>query len=332
MSGIAAWRKTNRRTYFVAVNTGMVDSLGAPQDDCLRFYQERSGNGLYCAIVGNVVVPSGTGSNDHSARISTDPVWKHLSGVVAHAGALPGIQLATAWEGYEGLRSFKAKNLNEQVAAYKAIAASLSSSGVKAILSSFRSGAELAMMAGFRHIQFHAAHGYLLGLLLDRRFFAGAADVADMLSEQIIWAKSAGSETSIRVSVKTGSRALDEADDSGHLSRIISLPVDTIDVSAGLYNLDKRLIYPYSAEHLAERRRWTVSIAEAQPNKRIIISGFASRHDPSLLPQNVDLGLCRDLIANKDFLASDDKGCELCMKCHYFSRGESNLQCGMWSR
>jgi len=91
-----------RRVFFLGVNTGFVANR-RPDDRFLEFYARRSSPKLHCAIVGNVVVPNGYGSNEVSPIITPDAVWSELADVIRLRGSLPGIQIATTWEHYTGL-------------------------------------------------------------------------------------------------------------------------------------------------------------------------------------------------------------------------------------
>lgn len=114
------------------------------------------------------------------------------------------------------------------------------------------------------------------------------------------------------------------------LSNIASLPVHYLDVSAGLYNLDKHLIYPVRKEYIELRHKKTIELAACYPRKQFILSGKASRISTACLPVNVHIGICRDLISNPDFLKNSSVRCDDCMRCHYFSRNVDSLECGLW--
>jgi hypothetical protein len=71
-------------------------------------------------------------------------------------------------------------------------------------------------------------------------------------------------------------------------------------------------------------------VAERHPQKGFILSGLAGKDKKFELPSNLHFGLCRDLIANPDFLEQPNDGCLNRNKCHYFSRGEKHLTCAVW--
>jgi NADPH2 dehydrogenase len=189
----------------------------------------------------------------------------------------------------------------------------------------------IAIDAGFRHLQIHAAHGYLFSLLIDRRIYAGADDVLSFLSRWSSSARSSGLETSIRISLKTGDSTFD--DEEGRITfqnSIAKLPFDFIDVSSGFYNIDKRLIYPSRPDILHDRRQETIELATRHPDARFIISGRAMLQSTIDLPGNIHIGLCRDLLANPDYLTDPARHCMNSSKCHYFSRGAAHVTCTQW--
>jgi 2,4-dienoyl-CoA reductase-like NADH-dependent reductase (Old Yellow Enzyme family) len=320
---------TNRKYFFVGLNTGLVTD-GLPDERCCRFYARRSNHGLYCSIVGNVVIPGGVPPNQRTPTISDSPAWTRLAEAIALKGAIPGIQLATAWKGYTGQKKFVSRSSAGEIAHYKQIAGEISAEDIRSLFQSVREGTELAVSAGFRHIQLHAAHGYLFSLLVDGRIYPRAEAVLDAISEWIGQAGTFGIETSLRFSLRTGDNAFDENGRDEFLNAINSLPVDYLDASSGFYDVDKRLIYPSVEGLLRQRRRDTLALANRYMCSQFIYSGKSTRGLDSELPENIHIGICRDLIANPDYLKNSQTGCANMMKCHWYSRGKEYIICGRW--
>lgn len=319
----------DRKTFFLAVNTGYVKD-GSPDERAFEFYAARSRHGLSCAIVGNVVIPGGVGSNDVCATISNEPAWRRLAHAISNQGAMPGIQLSSAWTAYEGMRKFVTAKSHENLEVYRAVAFCFDRDFVADAFRRLSLAADYAVGAGFQHIQLHAAHGYLFNLLIDHRFSQHAEYAHDLVWNWASKLRRAGVETSLRFSLYSGHPSLDSFNTESFLSHVIRLPFDYLDVSAGLYNLDKRLIYPARTEHIHFRHESTIELAARHSDINFIISGKASRILVDNLPPNIHIGLCRDLIANPDYLKDRSRGCEDCMKCHYYSRKTSHLNCGKW--
>lgn len=319
----------SRRYFFLAVNTGFTAN-GLPDERCKQFYHARSGNGLHCSIVGNVVTPKGLGTNDVCSEISESSAWQELATAISSRGALAGIQLSSTWEGYQGNRKFVPRAGDKPLDEYRTIGSSITSQQVVAAFDALNRGTELAIKAGFRHIQLHAAHGYLFNVMIDRRLSA-YADLAQRLISR--WAEDLASdkiETSIRFSMWSGDQVFDQDRSEYFADEIARLPVSYIDVSAGFYNINKRLIYPSTELELKDRTDSTLSIARRNHFQNFIISGKSNVAWNSSIPKNVHIGICRDLIANPNYLAVKSDGCETCMKCHYFSRKEAHIHCGKW--
>ncbi|MHB8057448.1 MAG: oxidoreductase [Desulfuromonadaceae bacterium] len=316
------------KLFFLPVNTGYAVN-GEPSDRLLEFYSSRSGNGLYCAIVGNVIIPDGFGSNDSCSKISTSKAWQKLASAIEFNGARSGIQLSSSWNNYFGMTQFEASC--NHLSTYYDVVGSLSSQDVETIFNNLRHGIELSVKAGFRHIQIHAAHGYIFSLLIDNKYskFSDVSisqlnEIAKDLSKEKI-------ESSLRISLISGDPKIDE--NRGSLIDLLcDLPFSFIDISTGYYNVNKHLIYPVSSAMLQSRFNFTIMLADRFPSRQFILSGKSQGIRSQDLPPNVHIGIARDLIANPDFLSTYQDGCVDCMQCHYYSRGESSLGCGKWQK
>lgn len=303
-----------------------------PDERYVEFYRRRASPRLHCAIVGNVVVPGGHSSNSATPTLTSDGVWASVAGAIAGKGSLPGIQLATAWDGYIGTRKFVGAEPELVIAAARALVEGIGADGIDRALTAFGEATVMATAHGFRHVQYHAAHGYLLSLLVDDRINRNAERVLDRLASLATGLSSAQVESSIRISLRTGDARFDAAGADRFHDRIAALPFDYVDLSSGFYNIDKRLIYPSRVEMQLDRVAESCAVAERNPARSFILSGRAGDPKKHALPVNMHTGLCRDLIANPDFLDDPEHGCRNRNKCHYFSRGEAHLSCALWDK
>lgn len=206
------------------------------------------------------VVPEGRISPRDAGIWSDDQAdaWARIAGFVERAGALPGMQLAHAgrkastdvpWRG----RGRVAPSAGGwQPVAPSAIPvdpadpapAALDIAGIGEVVEGFRSAALRALQAGFRLVELHAAHGYLLHEFLSPLAnerddeYGGAFDnrvrlvleVADAV--RAVWPE--GLPLWVRISATDWAEGGWDVDESVELSRLLAARgVDLIDVSSG---------------------------------------------------------------------------------------------------
>ncbi|MFY2822981.1 hypothetical protein ACOQFT_03510 [Ruegeria sp. MALMAid1280] len=319
----------NKRVFFLGVNTGFVQD-GLPDNQFIDFYRERSSAHLYCAILGNIVIPGGFGTNNQTPTLSTHSRWAAIAEAISSEGTAPGIQLATTWPSYIGQRKFVVREPSETIKAARQLLSMMTRDDIDSVMDGFRAAAQMAVTHGYQHIQIHAAHGYLPCLLLDKDLNPLAPYVKDEMAELASFLRSQKVETSVRWSIRTGDSEFDQRGIEESVSNVSSLQFDFVDLSSGHYNIDKRLIYPSTDYFLSQRHHDSLEIANKFPEQRFILSGRVSAFLGDL-PNNVEVGLCRDLIANPRFLTELTDGCRNRGKCHYHSRGLDRLSCPTWS-
>jgi 2,4-dienoyl-CoA reductase-like NADH-dependent reductase (Old Yellow Enzyme family) len=145
--------------------------------------------------------------------------------------------------------------------------------------------------AGFRHLQVHAAHGYLFNLLVDDRLNENASEVRERLANWALRHTAAGIETSLRISLRSGDVKFYANGRELFHEQIAGLPFDFIDVSSGFHNIDKQLIYPGRPDVLRARRAETIALANRFPERRFILSGRALAESQQDLPPNLHIGI-----------------------------------------
>ena len=319
--------KVDKKIFFLAVNTGMTDGDNLINQKFIEFYEARASERLHCAIVGNVVIPNGFGTNGSSPKLTDDKIWTELASRIQNKGSIPGIQLASTWMGYKGQYNFISKLDN--VSLYKGYATEFNENFILEQFQNLKQGTELAIKHGFRHIQLHAAHGYLFNLLIEPFFTIDHELVLSYLNDWLVFLKKHEIESSIRISLTTGDSSLDEVLNIRSLMGLIK--PDFYDLSEGFYNINKRLIYPYS-RNIEDRIERQISISNQFKEQKFISSGLSyghTRHEE--IPNNLHIGICRNLIASPNFLFSEEVKCDSCSKCHYYSRGKLELECPQWN-
>lgn len=262
--------------------------------------------------------------------MSSSSQWRELAVNIESRGAILGVQLSGAPQGHVGQRSFIAKDTSTAAAAYSEIAKSITIDDLEASFLQLRVASGLAIDAGFRLIQLHAAHGYLFHLLLDRRLNPKCGRALELLTEWTAWIRSCGVQSSIRMSLFWDSMENAHLQDEFE-NDFVAAKSDFLDVSAGLYNVNKREIYPTLAVDLKKRLNASLDFASRYRSQEMILSGKSDIFSKIGISPNLSFGICRDLIANPNFLADRGQGCRNHMKCHYYSRGREGITCGVWN-
>jgi 2,4-dienoyl-CoA reductase-like NADH-dependent reductase (Old Yellow Enzyme family) len=221
---------------------------------------------------------------------------------------------------------------------------SLPAAELAATLRAFAAGTALAGAAGFEVIQIHAAHGYLLSLLLhpdvNRRVDAYASG-SDWLEQLVGSCRGAAAGALIGVRLSVCSAVSNPERELGYTidiaRRLVCAGVDILDISGGFYTLDRSLIYP---SHVAPPRYLESAVTIAK-EVDCLVSVAGGVHCPESLtsvdfPQNVLVGLGRALIADSRFAEkwkalrwNDIRLCRRTGQCHYFTRGATHISCGV---
>lgn len=334
------------RLLLAPINTGLT-SRNLPSARLLHFHRERSGLAIGISMVGNVAVEAPMRTNVRTAilRKSQDlPRYAALARAISRRGSLPGIQLASAPTNLQPHRRWRTTDTGQEERRLRGIIRSYTDDDLDEHLARFLHSGSLAKRAGYDVVQIHSAHGYLLSLLLHPAINSRAGRYGPekpWFEEFVSQMRSAIGDglLSIRLSALTGLSPEDEEIEwtRSIMNRAVGGGVDIIDLSAGFYTVDRRLIYPGRNRAEPVYANWLdtlthdlsclVAIAGRITDLRTVLK----RLTPNLL---VSVG--RPLIADPAFASKMMNGqydlvnaCTLTNKCHYFSRGKTNIECGV---
>ena len=315
---------SNNKIFFLPVNTGFFYN-GTPSEECINFYSSRCSKLLYSAIVGNVCIYDGHPTNNHCGFISENKLWNSLANAIEEKGTLPGIQIASTWNGYNGQKEFLNPNWNEYK---KNLIAIIPKIDQKKLFENIKKTIQTCQSKGFKLIELHAAHGYLLSILLDPNINKNSDYTVDNVLEVARFCNKLGLISSIRISLFCGFEKEDDEKRISQIEKICGNGFDFFDLSEGYYNYNKSLIYPNDQNMISERiERFTI-FSQKHDNQKMIIS--CQIDITKSYPNNISLGICRELIANPNYLSTKTKECRNCGACNYYSRGLDKLTCARW--
>lgn len=330
--------------FFAPINTGYAYE-GLPDARLLQFHRDRSGKKIGISYVGNVAISSVYKSNDATAVLGSDlSRWRELAAVIKGGGSVPGIQLACKLPTIVlPSRRWRSRDVLAYVQGVREKVTSLSTDELDSIFEEFVRSARVAVDVGFSVVQLHAAHGYLLSELFSRTLnlrtdrFASSTAIAMLIKS--VRAACPNVVLDIRLSLKEGLECFDPSELQHRRSQILkvaSTDVDIVSLSAGLYEVDRFMIYPEAASgsgvyvdavrSLAEQKKdvlWNVA-----GNVREIVGARGA------VPQNLTFSVGRPLIADPYFIEKSLHGergqitqCIYSGHCHYYTRGQSHISC-----
>ena len=334
------------RFFLAPINTGLA-YLGTPTDHFVRFHKERSGHKIGVAYIGNVAVAEQYRTNDGTAVLRRDnlDVWSGLARIISNQGSVPGIQLACKVAPAESQRSWKCLDRQEFIRRTSLFLSEISRERILQTCEQFVVAAALASEAGFRVAQIHAAHGYLLALLLNRVINKRSDEFGDGLHALArisngIASKASGLTLDVRISILDG---LEEADEerryrAGQMRRLADIGYRIISLSAGMYDVDRRMIYPGRAQgqrvYVPDALAMAVSCPATLWNVAGNLGPIADLETQE--PNNLTFAIGRPLIADPEFVEKslshrheEIVRCVFSGHCHYFSRGRTQIECGV---
>jgi len=329
--------------YFLApINTGFTED-GQPSDKLVAFHELRSGHGIGVSYVGNVAIHQRLVTNDRTAyfKLEDFSVWSNITNKISLNGSLPGIQLGCRASQIPPMRESKSTLVSDYINAASNEFCNYNDTYLKEIINYYIDAAVISWKVGFKVIQIHAAHGYLLSLSLSKSFNKRSDKYGDRtyLLEKIIRGikkKIPESILDVRISYYEGicDKEYEEKDKNRLIEKIAEMDIDIISISGGIYNVDKYLIYPKINDEHAIYEQIAIKFAKKYPKIHWNVAG--NIYDIQKLKgrniRNLTYSICRSLIADNCFIEKSlnynikaIKTCERCNRCHYYSNSEDNL-------
>lgn len=327
--------------YFLApINTGLA-AQGSPTQELIEFHRSRSGKGIGVAYVGNVAIGRNLATNGGTLYFGIDlSPWHALADAIQENGSVPAIQLAGR-VGTAPSRSWKPRDPAQTLRELKNDFRSLPTDRLRRVVEAFGAAARNAWTAGFRIIQIHAAHGYLISQSLNLDINTRDDVYGDRfrLLREVLGAtraEASGALLDIRISLSDfGNHPVLSGARAEVFSSIVDLGSDLISISSGSYDLQRKLIYPsrevghnvYLPQAHELARRYTSVLWNVAGNLREL---------PPLpaLPSNLTFSFGRPLIADPEYIeklrtnrAEEINNCRWSGRCHYYSRGRPHIEC-----
>jgi 2,4-dienoyl-CoA reductase-like NADH-dependent reductase (Old Yellow Enzyme family) len=333
------------RVMLAPINTGFVHD-GLPTARMIDFHARRSGPAIGVSMVGNVAVNENAGTNPSTAVLNSKisaAAFSELAIVITRMGSVAGIQLANSPAMLAPRRSWKVLDIPQEIRRLRRIISAFSVDELRRVADQFVTSSQLAVGSGFQVVQLHAAHGYLLSLLLtteanirDDEFGHSATWFEELIGR--IRMSIGDAILSVRLSALRGLSAVDEemAWTRAVSTRAVQAGADIIDYSAGLYTVSRRMIYPgreYAApvylEHLPD--------ICGNEDHLIAVAGRLSLDKLGMFQASRTLvNVGRPLLADSAYCdkwrlgeGETVRACILSNRCHYFSRGLSHIECGV---
>ncbi len=332
------------RFFFAPINTGYSQG-GQPTEKLIEFHNKRSGKAIGISYVGNVAINKEYVTNIKTLFFDKETLmWNNLVSAISNNGSLPGLQLGCRSSQLLPLRQWENNNPQKCVTYLTNEIYSYSKEFIYDIIEKFIQNAIIAWGLGFKVIQIHAAHGYLLSLLLsqtinnrDDEFGQNKIlpiqlivnGIREIIPDVIL---------DVRISLLEGIN--DESSELDYkyklIKNIVDLDLDIISISNGIYDINKKLIYPPKEWGNGAFISKVYPFASAYKSKLWNVCGNIwdiGMLDPTL-PENLTFSIGRSLIADPEFVEKYISGaekeimkCIRCESCHYYSAGKKDLTC-----
>ena len=330
------------RFFLASINTGFTKN-GAPTEKLLDFHTLRSGNRIGISFVGNVAIGPNYRSNNSTAYFGRNlSPWKVLSAIIRDNGSVPGIQLGCCASKIPPIKDFINKKPENYIEDASNEFNSYSTIFLQNIINSYIEAASISSECGFKVIQINAAHGYLLSLSLSKHFNKRmdqfGQDRTFFLKSIIYGIKCQIPDIvlDVRISLLEGiefrEKEIEYKTDILKTLCCNENEIDILSISAGIYNINKNLIYPSKADGVAPYINLVLPFTDKYP--QIIWNIAGNIYDLEFLrgmaKDNLTYSIGRSLIADYKMVDKYAKGelddinkCHWCDNCHYYSNGDT---------
>lgn len=336
--------KLNSRFFFAPINTGLAIQ-GCPSSELISFHAIRSN--IYTGInyVGNVAIDAELVTNSNTLYITPGMAnFGPLAKAIEAGGSVPGVQIACLKSKYETQRKWMNKDPLTYLDYIREEIKSLDYKDIKKVITSFQTGIRKLYESGFRAIQLHGAHGYFLNNFLsstiNKRQDEFGKDRTLIICEILDGVASITPHCIIDLRVSVFETEIEKLNEQHlhFLDEIVAINgIDIISISNGLYNINKKMIYPGKEYKNTFMMDVLWEYINAQPDKCWNIAGNVRDIEKlSSTPKNITFSIGRPLIADPDFVKKHFEGkkttiieCAYKNKCHYFSRNAPHIECGV---
>lgn len=338
------------RCFLAPINTGYAEK-GNPTKRLINFYSTRSGKGIGISFIGATAISRDTVPNRNTLVLDGQSdlnSFRELSSCIRKNGSLPGIQLSCRLTNMTPARSWRRRSVKEYIENIREEIYSYSKYTFIKLSNNFYQSIALAVKTGYEVIQLHAAHGYFLSLLFSPIFNIRKDKFGFPTCNLIfnIIEKTRQSFPNIILSIRMN--CIYGLEDKNKelkrtirvATRLLEMGIDHIDFSAGVYDINKHLIYPSISDGHACYFPYVLKIQKEKGNDSGIISFVGNvwnleKIDNSLM-DNMAVSIGRSLIADPQFVSkyfnNHPEEIVLCKRektcpCHYFSNERSYIGC-----
>lgn len=334
------------KIFFAPINTGY-SIEGTPNNDYIKFYKTFSGRKIGVSYVGNVAVGKEYVTNSRTAYFNNGDVkvWKEIVDTISENGSVPAIQLGCRCSNIipEVNMNLSTSNKNIYLNKAKNEILNISIQEIRKVIQLYIEAAIKAYKIGFKIIQIHAAHGYFLSLMISNNFNI-RKDIYGIDNLRVLQEIISGILNVIPDAILDVRISLIEGIESEEkeflykkklIKQIYNMGVSIISLSNGIYNVDKKKIYPQRNSDYKRMLKYGEMFAEEYPDLIWNIAGNMENvifNDQDNL-ENLTYSIGRQLLSDPETFnkyntnnSNKIKKCTGCDMCHYYSNNELSLK------